>query len=461
MDYKKIAYEKQNAIVKDLQDWVGCGSVYDESTITEEHPFGLGVSNALEWVANKAEKDGFTVERCDGYCTEITYGNKEGLVLVLGHADVVPVGTGWNHAPFGGEVVGDLMFGRGTSDDKGPTLAAYYALKIIKELKIPTKRKIRIVVGGNEERGSLCLHHYFEEMHKPHPDFGFTPDADFPLIYGEKGIMTYDYFGEIEDNVIISLEGGVATNSVPASASAVLKGIYDFEKEFEEFNAKYGVHGIYEIKDGNTYLTFFGKASHGAFPEGGVNALAFMIKFIGRYTESRLCSHFGRKLDCYYGRHLGVDFDGPAMGKLTMNLGLGKYMEGKYHLLLNFRYPIDMDYDNLIAKLEENILDDGKIIVDSKPLYVNPESKFIQILLKVYQDVSGDLASKPMTIGGGTYARHTKNTVAYGMEFPVHRGSGNIHSPDEALNIYDLLDGVAIYTKALVELANLDDETKK
>lgn len=455
LDYLKLAKEKEKDLVQDVSSWVKINSIYDESSVSKTKPFGEGVNNALNFIYNLAVKDGFDAKIIDGYATEITYGNGEELVLVLGHADVVPIDSGWEKDPFGGEIDDSRIYGRGTSDDKGPTLASYYALKIIKELNIPLKRRIRIVVGGNEENGSACLDYYFNEYKGEHPAYGFTPDADFPLIYGEKGILTYKYEGEIFDELIESIDGGVVFNSVPESATVTFKKDVHLEEAFKKYLEKHHLKGEYKVVNDKTVITLIGKAAHAATPYEGVNALTILMKFVSNNIKSPLVNHFGPKLCCYYGKNLGIDFNGDKMGELTMNVGKGHYDGNHYEFYLNIRYPIDINFDQLIKKLNDNKLHQGLILDDQKPLYVDKDSDFIKILMEAYQTITHDYEAKPLTIGGGTYARHTKNTVAFGMDFPRENNDhGLIHSRNEYVRIEDLVKGVAIYTKALVDLAN-------
>jgi len=455
MDYRNEARKHQQDLIKDLQDYVRCKSVYDEKSVSEGAPFGKGVKNALDYVYNLALKDGFEVKNHDGYCVEVTYGNQEETVMVLAHSDVVPEGEGWKYPPYGAEIHDGLMYGRGTSDDKGPGLTAYYALKILKEHKVPLKRKIKIVFGGNEESGSRCLHHYFVEEGNPAPTYGFTPDAEFPLIYGEKGILTYKYEGEYEDNLIESFEAGTVPNAVPAECVMILKKEVHLEEEFKEWMGKRHFKGEYEEKDGKTILKFHGKASHGAFPEGGINAFTMLLRFVDRYTDSELAHNFGFAFSCYYGSKIGIQHYSDPMGNLTMNVGIGKYDGHKYTIIINIRYPNDMSGDGISKILDAKIMHKGGMVSDSKPLYVDPSSPLVSTLMKIYREESGKMDAEPVTIGGGTYARETQNVVAFGMDFLRNNGTGNIHDANEALNLQDLEDGLVIYLRALEELANL------
>lgn len=185
---EKLAEKYYDLAIDSLKKWIQIDSTFDESTVTELAPFGKGVQKALEYIASLAEKDGFNVDRCDGYCTEISYGEGP-LIAIYAHCDVVPVSGKWKFPPFSATIEDDIMYGRGTSDDKGPAIASYYALKLLRDNNLINGYKVTLVIGGNEECGSRCLEHYFHSLHKPYPSYGFTPDGDFPLIYGEKMLL--------------------------------------------------------------------------------------------------------------------------------------------------------------------------------------------------------------------------------------------------------------------------------
>ena len=456
MDYLKLAEAKKDELCKDVSNWVKINSVLDESTVGPNKPFGEGVYNSLKFIYDMAIKDGFEAKFIDGYVTEINYGEGEEFVLSVGHGDVVPVDFGWEKDPFGGEIDDTKIYGRGTSDDKGPVMASYYALKIIKELNIPLKRRIRIVVGGNEETGSKCLDYYFGPYGAPQPAYGFTPDADFPLIYGEKGIMDYMYKGDLNDCCIEYLDGGVVFNSVPETATVRFKKDMQLAPAFNKFLIKHNLKGEAKLEDGKTVLTIVGKAAHGSTPEEGINALTFLLKFLEKNTTSELAHHFGNRLFAYDGKNLGIAYSGDKMGSLTVNVGVGHFENGHYEFTLNIRYPIDVNRKEMLLSLEKNKMHEGIMLDDQDPLYVDKDSDFIKTLMSAYQEITKDYDSKPMTIGGGTYAKHAHNTVAFGMDFPRENNDhGLIHSRNEYVFIDALVKGVAIYTKALVDLANL------
>jgi len=89
----------------------------------------------------------------------------------------------------------------------------------------------------------------------------------------------------------------------------------------------------------------------------------------------------------------------------------------------------------------------------SKPLLVDPKSEFIQTLLRAYQDETGDTTSPMITIGGGTYAKEAKNTIAFGSNFPGK--IDNIHDANEKIDLDDLYRSIAIYARAINDLGRL------
>ncbi len=451
MEIKETIQNYKENMIKDLQEWIKKDSVFDEKTITKDAPFGKGVKNSLDYIAEVAKRDGFKVTNYDGYVTEIEFGKGKELIGIFGHGDVVPEGKGWIHKPYGAEIENNLIYGRGSSDDKGPTIAAYYALKMLKEAGYQPNKTIRLVVGGNEERGSACLDYYFNKIKRPHPTYGFTPDADFPLIYGEKGLISYHYYGKFDDSCIKSIVGGVVSNAVIDEAIFEFKEEIIINNKFTKLCKKYGLKFEYNKKK----LKFIGKASHAAMPENGINAFSLGLVVLSKTTNSELAKYFGPKFEDYYGKGLGICYKTKEMGKLTIIQGLAKYEKGNYDFNINIRYPRGKTYKEICQILDKNAMQKGELLGFAEPLYVDPNSKFIQTLLKAYQDVTKDYKTKPMTIGGGTYAKETKNTVAFGMDFHRLNGSGNIHSPEEAINIDDLLEGCEIYYKAIKGLCEL------
>lgn len=448
------AKKRQDEMVKDLSDWVKINSVYDASTITEEMPFGKGVEDAFQFILKKANQHGFETFYDEGYACHIDYGKGSETMGILGHVDVVPEGEGWKNPPFSGAIKDGYIYGRGTQDDKGPVMAAYYAMKIIKDLALPVSKKIRMILGGNEERDWKCVTHYFKSQ--PAPDFGFTPDGDFPLVFGEKNIRMFKLSGAYTCDKIDYFKGGTAANSVPDHAEAMLNFVEPtLEEKFKVFLEKNGLEGAYATVENKTKIEIKGISTHGSTPERGVNAVVFLLEFLDSIIDDPMVHHFATRFHAYNGAGLGIDFLGDKMGALTMNLGIAEYKEGVYAFTLDTRYPMEMDETLVFKGMEENgsgLPWGGQVeeIGYKKGLYLDLESTLIKTLHKAYMDHTGDVETKPFVIGGGSYARATENIVCFGMLFPESKNL--MHQKDEGVNIEELVKATAIYAQAIYDL---------
>ena len=453
IDYKKLAKKYHNEIVENLTKWININSVYDESTIKENAPFGKGVSEALNYIATLAKEKGFNVDTCDGYCVEISYG-KGDLISIFAHADVVPVSGEWLYPPFSGEVHDGKMYGRGTSDDKGPSLAAFYALCLLKDNNLINNYQVKLIIGGNEESGSKCLEHYFHVLKKPYPKYGFTPDGEFPLIYGEKGIANYKVEQNIKFENVVKIEGGVVANSVIDKAYAIIKAKPDI-KEFVSLHFKFMEcpYNLIPLEDNMYKLEVIGKAAHGSLPHEGKNAALILMNCLAIYYNDHSLNTVFEYYEDTNGKALGTFYETELLHQTTYNVGLLKYENEKLEYVVNFRYPENVKVDEVINKL--NALNIGKVslLSESEPLLIDPNSKMVQTLLKVYQEETNDYKTKIMTIGGGTYAKESKNTLAFGSHFPNR--DDRIHNCNETITIEDLLSSISIYAHAIDELGKL------
>ena len=209
-------------MIETLQRWIRVPSVRAEKS-AENAPFGAEVRRALDVALADIERLGMKPRDIDGYCCDAEIGEGEESLAVLAHLDVVPEGDGWDYDPYGAEIVDGKMYGRGTGDDKGPAVAALFAMKAILDAGIELKgKKCRLILGCDEECGMKDLEYYEEKVGLP--DMGFSPDAEFPLINTEKGIVQMKLNGEVADERLISIACGTRPNVVPGTAVAVLAG---------------------------------------------------------------------------------------------------------------------------------------------------------------------------------------------------------------------------------------------
>lgn len=448
-NYRKLAKGEMRNATLALQKFVQIDSVYDETTKGEGKPFGTGVKNALDYFAKLGTDYGFAVDKCDGYCTELSIGDEGPLIGIYGHSDVVPVSGKWEHEPFAGEVKDGRMWGRGTCDDKGPLIASLYAVKGLKDRGLIKGFRVKIVSGGDEERGSSCLDYYFGTHKGEEPAMGFTPDANWPLIYAEKGIRRYQAVRICSLSPIISLEGGVVSNAVCDKLVATLSKSEDLEKYLAD---KKDICDLVTTEEAEI-VTFKGKAAHGSTPELGISAALRAFETLGSFYKNQFLLTLASVLKDPNGRGFSGYEESPELGKTTYNYGIVKYDGKAFKMSIDFRYGETADPDKDIHALE---LATGLVCTkmgDSKLLIFDKKSKLVSTLLKAYKLGAHKLVAKPLAIGGGTYAKEAKNTVAFGAEWPGH--PGNMHSPDEYIYISDFEKDIAIYARAVLMLGEI------
>ena len=456
-NFKKLAKNYEDLGIKALRALIGKESVYDEKTISKEAPYGAGVKSALDFIAKLGKEYGFKVDPCQGRCTEISFGEEGTLVGIYAHSDVVPVSGKWDHKPFGAEIVGEgkeaKMYGRGTSDDKGPLIAALMAIKLLKDNGLIKGYRVRLVAGGDEERGSSCLEHYFHVLKKPASDFGFTPDADFPLIYAEKGIHRAEASGKLDLKPIIAMDGGVVGNAVCDKIVITLptmKGLQDKLKAVPGLRFDISEAGPIQI------VTIFGKSAHGSTPELGDNAAIKAFKVFGEILGNKNLLNLAKVLEDPFGKGFGGDCYsegfGPA-GKSTFNYGIVSYKDGVLKLSIDHRYGEAAKPEESLEKLGKATGLSIRILSVSPMLHFDLKDPLIVTLMKSYKHMTHKFFDKPMALGGGTYAKEAKNCVAYGSAFKGHEG--DIHAPNEYIYLDDFYRQIAIYADAIYALGQL------
>ncbi|WP_422486990.1 dipeptidase PepV [Gudongella sp. DL1XJH-153] len=464
MEFKETIRNLEPEIIKSIQESIKIKSV--EETPVEGKPFGQGPYNALVYMLKLGENMGFKTKNFDGYAGHIDFGDGDETVGVLAHVDVVPEGDGWTYPPFGGEIHNGRIYGRGTMDDKGPAVIALYAMKALKDIGFVPDRRIRLILGANEESRWECMKHYFKNEEPP--TMAFTPDADFPVIHGEKGIIGFDfkfpYAGTTGcDITLLDIKGGNATNMVPDKAWSKLK-VADKELFISQYD-KYLVGKDHKISIEETEegfnVTALGISAHGSTPAKGENAISYLIGFLG-YIYSGQCpvcrfiNFYNERIAFkHHGEDVGCGLEDELSGKLDFNPGLISYDGKDIILSVNVRYPISSSAEEVFSGIRESIketpieLVEGSI--DSRPLYVSKDNELVKTLMKVYREQTGDMDSEPITIGGGTYARAMKNAVAFGPVFPGQEELA--HQKDEHISIDNIIKLTEIYAHALFELA--------
>lgn len=456
---------RQEVLIKDLFRLLEVESVREDDLATKEAPVGPGPKRALEEFLAMAEEDGFETEQFGPWAGHIKIGSGDELLGVLGHVDVVPVGTGWETDPFKPQIINDRIYARGSSDDKGPTVAAYFAIKLLRELGVEFNKQIHLIIGTDEESGWQCMDYYFQ--HAPMPDLGFSPDATFPIINGEKGNVSalFDIkLGEnIEaDNHLVKLTAGLRANMVPQDATAIVQtnDADEVLKAFNQFVNKYdALSGESSIEGGQITLQLVGKAAHGSTPEKGVNAGTHLAKFLENYQfDSKgaqdTINLLARELfEGFDGSKIGVNYTHEVMGDVSMNVGIINFDESKgANIDANFRFPEGTNPDKIQEQINTDLLAYDVLVTmsDSKePHYVPGDDPLVKTLLDVYERQTGEKGVE-QTIGGGTYARLMPRGVAYGALFP--NSIDTMHQANEFISLEDLFKAAAIYAEAIYEL---------
>lgn len=448
--YKKMVepyYEEAKAVLK---DYVGIDSVLDESTATKEHPFGQGVENALAFVADLGEKLGFKVDRCDNYVTELTYGEGDKILDIYAHSDVVPVNRkNWVHDPFTLVEEDGVFYGRGTNDDKGPGLACLYAVKALMDNGRLGGYKLRFLFGGNEENDSRCLHHYFHEINKGFPTLGFSPDADYPLIYAEKSIYAYRADYSINFDKVLPFKFGAALNIVLDEVEA---DFTDSEGLIEIVSSYQNDHPEIKMDINVNHLHIKGKPAHGSLPWLGVNAGLHLLNFISyAYGVKEFADIYNQYID---GKGIAINgnYHDEYFADTSYNVGR-IYFDGKtMSIFVNLRFPAGMKVNDILANVEKETRAKVTLLSGSEGFVFDPNSDFVKILMNAYQTETGDMESLPEAIGGGTYARESKNSVAFGAAFQGR--SMRMHGDDEYFPVSDFFDNMQIYADAIDKLSD-------
>ena len=397
-------------------------------------PFGKANFDCLSRALEICENLGFTTKNLDGYCGIADIGEGEEFGI-LAHLDIVPAGEGWDHDAFKGEIINGVLYGRGVLDDKGPIVCCIYAIKKLLDEGYTPKKKIRIIFGCNEESGWGCMHHYLEV--EKMPETGFSPDADFPVIYLEKGIIHYEITTPLD---VINIGGGLRPNMVPNSAFIEVKATNEYLDYLNKENIPY------KLKNDVINVSTTGVSAHGSTPEKGENAI---IKLFNLSQNEKLID-IANKLGSTNGEGTELNISDNESGNLTLNLGAITYNDGILTMHLDIRYPIVYTEQFCRERLEKNLpYCKFNVISDQKPLYVDKNSKLVQTLLSAYNNNTGEKL-EPIAIGGGTYARVLKNGVAFGPIFP--NMDSTIHQANERVNVDDLLKISKIYYEAIKNL---------
>lgn len=440
MQHLEVQHEPMKAAIKEL---VRIPSVCDESA--GGYPFGESVDRALHMALQIAGELGFRTRYGNGgYYGIAEIGEGEEMVGILGHLDVVPAGNlqDWNHDPFEPVEKDGLLYGRGTQDDKGPMMAALFAVKALMEAGVQFNKRVRFIFGADEETLWRCIKRYqqMEEI----PDMGFSPDSRFPVTYAEKGLLQLRLEGSNDSGV--RLTGGSAFNAVPDVA------FYDGIRQ-DELASELEALGFPFHRTGNG-IEVKGKAAHAMDAEEGINAISRLcVALEGIGIESKAIDFIAHEIgeDPYARRIFGECVDEPS-GKLKFNVGKIELGEVE-QISIDVRIPVTISKGEIVTKLSEVASRYGLAYKEFDwlaPTYMPQDHFIVKTLMRVYQQISGDVFTPPGASGGATYARAMPNCVAFGALFPDELMTE--HQPNERVVLKKLYKAMEIYAQAIYEL---------
>ncbi len=395
-------------------------------------PFGEEVYSAYAYFMGLAKDFGFKTIDYDGYAGEVVFGEGE-EIGIIGHLDVVPVGNGWDTDPFTLTEIGDTFYARGIMDDKAPLLSCLFALKELKDSGVKPNKKFRLIVGCNEESGWLDVE--YVKSKTTLPEYGFSPDGNFPVCYAEKGMA------------IIEFKLPKLKNFYGLTGGTVINAVCDYAKANCSVPQNQELVDKYNLKLTGNAVESFGKSAHGSKPELGVNALKGMFEYFyacGENVKDVLEYLFYDKAKIFEMEN--------EQGNITFSPDLIYERDGDTFIKCDCRFPAPMEFSEICEKLDAFNLEYTYVIKHGVQ-YVEKQGAFIQTLLDAYNTVMGE-NRVPLSIGGSTFARVFKKGCAFGAEFD---GENNrIHEPNERATKKTILNGYEIYKKAILELSKVN-----
>lgn len=421
MTIRQYLEEHRKEMIDFLAELVAVRSVQNEPN--GKYPFGKKPAKALERMLRKCEESGFNVENVENYVGSADFGETEPVLGILTHLDVVPEGTGWSSDPYILKCSEGRLIGRGTCDNKGPAVAALFALKAVRELAVPLKRGVRLIFGTNEENGSADLAYY--RTKRKLPSMVFTPDGEYPVINAEKGMIRV-YFSSPFDE--LNINSGKIINAVP-----------------EHCIVSYERHVMFLCD---------GKSGHASTPEKAENAVTkFLDEYSREFKNPLLCGL--AKLFPHGetdGKSCGLGFEDEVSGKMTCVLSMLNTVDGRLTGGIDIRFPLDRtlkEISGIICSSLESIGFEIDSCEGTEPHVTDENSEFVQSLLRVYERVTGD-KGHCIAIGGGTYVHEIDGGVAFGAQFPDE--DGNMHGADEFITEENLLKNAEIMAEAIIEI---------
>lgn len=440
---KRYIEEHERDIISDLKGLVDIPSISSDKE---------NVDQALDYVLALAKGMGFEAVSVLGHQVGlIEIGQGEETIGILSHVDVVPPENpeSWLSPPFAMEEREGSLWGRGTMDDKGAIIACLYAMKCVAGSGEPLEKRVQMILGTQEEVEWSDMAQYVKNY--PLPDYGFTPDGEFPLCNIEKGCMDvelqFDLGSESSRDgwYIKALEAGQAVNAVPGSCSCRMTR-YEEGREME-----------------SRTLTAGGKTVHSCQPEKGENAIFRMAELVTEteHEDNQLCrilimlrekfaSLYGKELDLYSKSEM---YEGEFVHRNVFAPTLVRTKENRLSVNINVRFAYGTSEDEIIAAFSHLAEDYGgksKVVSSLPAVYVSKERPFMKAFGEAYEEGSGRKHEFVLAYGG-SYAKAMPNIVSWGPIFPGDEDT--CHEDNEHISVKSLLDNAKVFAIALNKVA--------
>ncbi|WP_348748493.1 dipeptidase [Pseudomonas rhodesiae] len=482
--YTRIKYGK--AALETLRELVEIPTFNVDGVPQYQNPEFLKIADKIQALA-KAFNLNF--RNVDNRVYEISLeGSGDEVVGIHAHADVVPVTPenwvlkdGTKLDPFKVTLIGDRMYGRGTEDDKNGIVVAMYAMKVIKEEKLPLARQFKLLVDTTEETSGDAIPYYFE--HNPSPQYNLALDGGYPVVIAEKGYGTVMATfprrkGEGSGAEIVAMTGGMATNQIPSASVAtfVTDQPAELAASLQKAGAEYAKRngGDFEVaakvEGKDVKLTVTGVSAHSSEPESGVNPVARMLELIhsvdgkialkhNHITDAARYASDNWGLD-YLGGKLGVGFADDFMGPLTTSLTFVGQDDKAFKLAVNLRVPKGKSPETLKKEIADKLSawdKHSKVAVDftysiAEPMYRNPEGEWVKALLAVATENLG-MEHKFGTSAGATSVHELPNGVQFGLARPEVKYTG--HTDNEFKTVDQFLLDLQIVTEMMGRVGQL------
>ncbi len=451
---------RESELVSYLSRLIGINSV--KSDPLPGMPYGQGPADALALALSIAAEMGFTTANVDNYVGTVDLNERETRLGILCHLDVVGEGTGWSTPPFTAVVKDGMVYGRGSADNKGPAVAALLALKAVRDLGIPLKYNVRLILGTDEESGSSDIRYYFERY--PVPPYTFSPDGTFPVVNTEKGGIKGTFTKSWQPSAalprITAVTGGYRVNVIPPQAEAVVEGlsVADLRPFCDTTEQATGARFTLVEEENGVRILAAGKGGHASAPEHGVNAITALISLLASLPladsdSSRAVKDLNRLFPHgdYYAEAAGIAQEDEISGKTTLSFDIYEQTPTGCKGIFDSRTALCATKENsediIRAKLNEIGFEmDGHL----HPAHHTPcDSVFVKTLLSVYEQYTG-LDGGCTSTGGGTYVHSIEGGVCFGAMMPDFEPG--MHSADEHVRIADLITAARIFTQVIIEL---------